>query len=73
MSWPQERAAQMAELNSQYCYARSDRRGYTLFEITPDTVQVSLRSVLNAKLPESGIETLARFDVQRGQPGTRLK
>jgi alkaline phosphatase D len=73
MSWPQERAAQMAELNSQYCYARSDRRGYTLFEITPDTVQVSLRSVLNPKSPESGIETLARFDVQRGQPGTRLK
>jgi alkaline phosphatase D len=73
MSWPQERAAQMAELNSQYCYARSDRRGYTLFEITPSATQVSLRSVTNPKLPESTIETLATFDVLRGQPGTVLK
>jgi alkaline phosphatase D len=69
MSWPQERAARIAELNSQYRYARSDRRGYTLLELAPEKIEVSLRSVVNAKLPDSGVETLAKFEVKRGKPG----
>ncbi len=63
-SWPQTAADRLVRENPSIRYARSDRRGYLLFDVTPNHLQVTLRAVDNARNRDSGIESLIKFDVQ---------
>ncbi len=65
-SWPQSAADRLVRENPAIKYARSDRRGYLLFDLTPNHLQVTLRAVDNARNRDSNIESLIKFDVESG-------
>jgi alkaline phosphatase D len=49
-------------------FADRERRGYGVVEFTPKQLTTTLRAVTDVTQPDSGIETLAKFAVQRGRP-----
>jgi alkaline phosphatase D len=63
-SWPQTAADRLVRENPAIRYARSDRRGYLLFEATPKHLQVTLRALDNARNKDANIESLIKFDVE---------
>lgn len=67
----QERIDAARRLNPHIHHARADRRGYIRLQVTPQTVQASLRSLANARDPASRIDTEARFAVEAARPGVQ--
>ena len=63
-SWPQSAADRLVRENPAIRYARSDRRGYLLFDLTPQHLQVTMRALDNARDRNSPIESLIKFDVE---------
>ncbi|MFG6446740.1 alkaline phosphatase D family protein [Roseateles sp. BYS180W] len=55
--------------NPQLLHARSDERGYVLFELSPKLLQAQLRSVLEPERADSAVAVQARFVVEDGRPG----
>jgi alkaline phosphatase D len=68
-SRPQERTAQYVAMNPHLKYGRSDRRGYMLFDITPQRSTVLFQGLDNVRDKASGVRTLARFAVEDGRAG----
>jgi alkaline phosphatase D len=68
-SRPQERTAQYVAMNPHLKYGRSDRRGYMLFDITPERSTVLFQGLDNVRDKASGVRTLAGFAVEDGRAG----
>ncbi|MEJ8839304.1 alkaline phosphatase D family protein [Ramlibacter sp. AN1133] len=64
---PETIGVRLAE-NPHFVYAEADHRGYGLAEFTPQRLQVTLRGVDDVTRRESGVGTLARFEVESGRP-----
>jgi alkaline phosphatase D len=60
-------AERLAE-NPHFVYAEAERKGYGLLDFSPSGLATTLRVVEDVARPDSGIETLARFQVEAGQP-----
>jgi alkaline phosphatase D len=56
-------------MNPQLKYGRSDKRGYMLFDITPERSSVLFQGLDDVRNPASPISTLARFSVLNNQNG----
>jgi alkaline phosphatase D len=66
---PQSRAQQVVDDNPHLLYARSDKRGYAVADVTPGRWTTTLRTVDDVARQDSGISTLARFVVEDRLPG----
>ncbi len=55
--------------NPQVVFARCEERGYSLVEITPQSMTTELRAVSNPLQADSNLYTLARFVVEDRRPG----
>ncbi|MEO6032535.1 MAG: alkaline phosphatase D family protein [Burkholderiaceae bacterium] len=55
--------------NPHIHYGRSDQRGYMRFALDASTLQVQVR-VVDARVPDSGVNTTARFVTEAARPGT---
>ncbi|WP_304352255.1 alkaline phosphatase [Comamonas testosteroni] len=55
--------------NPQVVFARCEERGYSLVEITPQSMTTELRAVSNPLQADSSLYTLARFVVEDRRPG----
>lgn len=62
-------AEKLAKHNPHVRFVNTQKRGYGLLDIYPDTLHASLRVVDNVHHPEPQASTLARFVVSGGQPG----
>ncbi len=60
----QSRAQEIADCNPHILFARSDKRGYAVADVTPGRWKTTLRVLDDVLQPDSGISTLARFKVQ---------
>jgi alkaline phosphatase D len=67
--WRREQLAPFLPLNPHIRFAEPERRGYALVDLMPGGTEVTFRAVLEPLLPESTVETLARFRVRDGAPG----
>ncbi len=54
--------------NPHFIFADAERKGYGVAEFTPRQMTATLRVVDDVTQPETKIETLAKFAVQRGRP-----
>jgi len=54
--------------NPHFVFADAQRKGYGVAEFTPSQLTTTLRVVDEVTRPDTKIETLARFAVQRGRP-----
>jgi alkaline phosphatase D len=54
--------------NPHFVFADRERRGYGVAEFTPKQLRVALRAVDDVARADSGVETLAQFVVEAGQP-----
>lgn len=64
-------AAQVAERlaeNPHFVFADGQYRGYGVVDFTPRQLSTTLRAVEDVTRPDSGIKTLARFEVASGRP-----
>ena len=68
-SRPQSRTEQYLAMNPHIRYGRSDRRGFVLMELTPQTCTVLFQALDNVRDAASGIGTVAAFTVPNGRPG----
>jgi len=68
-SVPQRRAQEIADLNPHILLARSDKRGYSVAEVTPERWTTTLRVIDDVVQANSGISTLARFVIEDRVPG----
>ena len=57
------------ERSPQVVYARCEERGYSLLEITPQSLKAELRAVTDPFKADSSVYSLARFVVEDGRPG----
>lgn len=55
--------------NPQVLFARCEERGYSLVDITPQSMTTELRAVSNPLHADSSLYTLARFVVEDRRPG----
>lgn len=62
------RVATRLEANPHYVFADGDRRGYGLVDLTPQRLRTQLRAVGDATLRDTGVSTLASFEVAAGRP-----
>ncbi len=62
-----DRAAQRLAENPHFVFADGWRRGYGVAEFTPARLTTTLRVVEDVSRLDTGIETLARFEVQAGR------
>ncbi len=69
-SWPQTWADRLVRENPSIRYARSDRRGYLLFDMTSDELKVTVRALDDARKEDAQIESLVSFEVTNGQTGS---
>ena len=67
-SRPQARTQQYVDMNPGLLYGRSDRRGFMLLELGPQRTTALFQALDDARLPDSGLSTLARFTVNDGRP-----
>jgi alkaline phosphatase D len=67
----QKRTEKIARQNPHCVFANSERRGYGVMEITPGQCNVSLKALDDASDRNSGAFTLARFQVDAGNPKLR--
>jgi alkaline phosphatase D len=63
-----ESGARFHALNPHLKYANGWQRGYVAFELTPEQCVANIR-VVDAKDPDSGVETAASFVIRAGAPG----
>ncbi|MFK8054440.1 MAG: alkaline phosphatase D family protein, partial [Woeseiaceae bacterium] len=71
-NWPAPLAEPVSDNlgnNPQVEYYEPAYRGYLLHDINARNWTVTARGVIDAKIPSSGVKTLATFDVAHGQPG----
>jgi alkaline phosphatase D len=68
-SRPQGRTEQFLQMNPHIVYGRSDRRGYTLMEVTPQRVKAISMALDDVRDEHSGIAPVATHLVQKGRPG----
>jgi alkaline phosphatase D len=68
---PEERRAAIQKDNPHIQYGNSARHGYARVELTKERAQVDLRAVGDVTDPDTGIETLASFEIEDGRPGPR--
>jgi alkaline phosphatase D len=54
--------------NPHFVFADRERRGYGVAEFMPKQLKVSLRVVEDVTRADSGVQTLAQFVVEAGQP-----
>jgi alkaline phosphatase D len=54
--------------NPHFVFANRERRGYGVAEFTPKLLRVALRVIDDVARADSGVETLAQFMVEAGQP-----
>ena len=52
-------------------YANTNARGYTTVALGKDKAEVSLRSIVSEKTPDTDIRTLAQYIVEKGRPGAQ--
>lgn len=57
--------------NPDLLHLRSDERGYTLLDVTPQQVQVEFRGTAHPVRADSRLHTQARYVIERGTPGPR--
>ena len=55
--------------NPDLLHARSDERGYTFLEVTPQAVHADFRATPYPAQPGAALYSQARFSVEAGQPG----
>ena len=55
--------------NPHIHYGRSDQRGYMRFALDASALQMQVR-VVDARVPDSGVSTAARFVTEAARPGT---
>lgn len=55
--------------NPQVLLARCEERGYSLVDITPQTLRTQLRAVADPLNADSPVYTLAQFVVESGRAG----
>lgn len=67
----QSRVQKMVDDNAHLLFARSDKRGYAVADVTPERWTTTLRVVDDVAQADSGISTLARFAVDDRVPGPR--
>lgn len=60
--------AEVLAENPHFVMADRERRGYGVAEFTPQQLSVSLRVLDDATRADSGVRTLAAFEVEQGQP-----
>ena len=65
----QARVDAIVASNPQVLYARCEERGYSLIEITPQSMTTELRAVTDPLKADSSVYSLARFVVEDGRPG----
>jgi alkaline phosphatase D len=68
-SRPQARTEQYVAMNPHIKFGRSDRRGFMLLDITAERSTMLFQGLENVREKDSGIETLASFEVAGGRPG----
>lgn len=64
-----ERVERALPQNPHIHLGRSDERGYMLFQLQAERLDVELRSVLQPWEAQSGLRVQARFAVEAGRPG----
>ncbi|MGE3652072.1 MAG: hypothetical protein AB7G10_27330, partial [Reyranellaceae bacterium] len=64
-----QRVRALMARNPHLKYARGDKRGYTLLDITPTICEVHLDVVDDVADPKSGKRRLTSFVVPAGKPG----
>jgi alkaline phosphatase D len=69
-SWPQSWSDRLVRENPSIRYARSDRRGYLLFDMKHDQLTVTVRALDDARKEDAQIESLISFEVKAGQTGS---
>jgi alkaline phosphatase D len=57
--------------NPDIAYARSDERGYTLLDVSPDAVRCTFRTTPHPAMADARLSTQASFVVERGQAGVK--
>ena len=62
------RTAEQLARNPHFIYADAAHRGYGMMDLTPERLTVRLRGLDDATRKDSGIQTLARFEVEAGKP-----
>ena len=67
----QQRIDDALPRNPHIHYARSDERGYMLFELQPGQLQARLRTVADIWKADSAVGTAAQFVVEAGRPGAQ--
>ena len=71
-SWPQTWSDRVMRENPAIRYARSDRRGYLVFEATPQRLKITMRALDDARREDAQVESLVSFEVEAGQTGSVL-
>src|ERR1700746_3164366 len=66
---PYDAIAKALPDNPHVHFFDSRRRGYVLVDLTPDAMQVQMRSVSDAHDPKATISTFKTFAVEGGRPG----
>lgn len=62
------RAAELLADNPHFVFADAQRKGYGVLDITPQRLTATLRVVDDVTRADTGIQTLARFEVENGKP-----
>jgi alkaline phosphatase D len=68
-SRPQARTDQYVAMNPQLKFGRSDKRGFMLLEVQPARTTVLFQALDEVRDRNSGVATLARFQVDSGRAG----
>jgi alkaline phosphatase D len=70
-SRPQARTLEYVAMNPHVKYGRSDKRGFMLMEMTPQTTTTVFAGLDDVRDARSGLARLATFQVAAGRPGAR--
>jgi alkaline phosphatase D len=68
-SWSQEVVDKLKGNLAHLKYARSDKRGYTLIDVTSKQATIQLRAMDDVRRSDSKISTIATASVLQGRPG----
>ncbi|CAN7614910.1 alkaline phosphatase D family protein [Pseudoduganella sp. LjRoot289] len=68
-SRPQARTQQYVDMNPQLKYGRSDKRGFMLFDITPERSTVLFQGLDDVRAPATALATLTSFTVANSKTG----
>jgi alkaline phosphatase D len=58
--------------NPHIRYADASRRGYVVFDVTPEEITARVRALTDVKRRDTGVTTAATFTIERGRPGVRI-